>query len=199
MNLTHVLRRKRVLVIGLGNPSPAFDRTRHNVGTWLGDQLVKLRWNGFLGFKPDQRSKTVHVSTSSDTRYAHVTLAKVVGTYMNVLGAPVLKLWAQFKKESSDGLQLVIVHDDLERDVGKVQVRGGATSARGHNGLRSINAAIGPKYTKMGLGIGRPATKLDRMVVGYVLGKFTQQETAVLENETLVRAAELLDQLVREE
>lgn len=198
MRQTQVLfRTRKLLVVGLGNPSPAFDRTRHNVGNWFLDQLVHQSWNNFSKFQGNKRVPGFQMSTTTDANYSHITLAKSVGSYMNVLGQAISKLWNLFQKENTDGLQLLIVHDELDRDLGKVHVRSGKTSPRGHNGLRSINTNIGQKYTKMGIGIGRPPRGDASAVSDHVLSTFLVQENDILERMSLERAVELMEEIAR--
>lgn len=192
-----LLHTKKLLVVGLGNPSPAYDRTRHNVGNWFVDQLVQQSWSRFSAFRADKRAPAFQLSTTSDANYSHITLAKSVNTYMNVLGQAVAKLWKLFQKEHNNSTQLLIVHDELDRDIGKVHIRSGKTSPRGHNGLKSINAHLGQKYTKLGIGIGRPPRGNDAAVTEHVLSRFLLQENDVLERTTMERALVLMEEIAQ--
>lgn len=198
MNFTKpVFSSRRILVVGLGNPSPTYNGTRHNVGNWLIDQLVKHRWNGFLALKPDKSVGGFKTCSSMKSEASHMILAASTGNFMNILGQPIKKLWHKFQKESVNGLNLLIVHDELELPLGKVQLRKGTTSARGHNGLKSIKASIGDGYMKLGIGIGKPPKSGDGAISDYVLSKFTHMEAAKLEDATLEQAANIMDEILK--
>lgn len=187
---------KRILVVGLGNPSPTYNGTRHNVGNWLIDQLVKHRWNEFPALKPDRLVGSFKTSLTSKRDASHMVLAASTGNFMNILGQPINKLWQRFQKESVCGLNLLIVHDELELPLGRVQLRKGSTSARGHNGLKSIKASIGTGYMKLGIGIGKPAKSGDGAISDYVLSKFTHNEAAKLEEATFEQAVKIMEEIL---
>lgn len=198
MNFTkRLLSSKRILVVGLGNPSPTYNGTRHNVGNWLIEQLVKHKWNGFMALKPDKAVGSFRSSTSLKSDASHMVLAASTGNFMNILGQPINKLWQKFQKESRAGLNLLIVHDELEIPLGKVQLRKGSTSARGHNGLKSIKSSIGDGYMKLGIGIGKPTNSGDGAISDYVLSKFTHMELSKLEDATLEQAANIMDEILK--
>jgi PTH1 family peptidyl-tRNA hydrolase len=96
-------------------------------------------------------------------------------TFMNCSGNPVSKLMNQFGIKTED---LVVCHDDLEKALGRANLKIGG-SANGHNGVKSIISRIGPDFTRLRLGIGRPADKAQ--VAEYVLEPFEIQEQFELE------------------
>jgi len=105
---------------------------------------------------------------------------------MNVSGPAVKKAYAKWKVENgiADGEgRLVIVHDELERELGSVSVRTDhKASARGHNGLKSVMASMPhEKFIRIGVGIGRPASRERDAVSNYVLRKTKPNEVAALE------------------
>ena len=106
---------------------------------------------------------------------------------MNVSGPAVKKAWLRWKKDNGygdeDGPRLVIVHDELERELGAVNVRTDhKASARGHNGLKSIMAALpNERFIRIGVGIGRPESRERDAVSKYVLRKMTEKEVRALE------------------
>lgn len=102
---------------------------------------------------------------------------------MNVSGVGVAAAWRQFQKEGrGEGARLVVVHDELELAPGQVKVKSGSASAKGHNGLKSINGLLkGTEYTRIGVGIGRPESREPDVVAGYVLRKMSAQERGKLE------------------
>lgn len=98
---------------------------------------------------------------------------------MNVSGPAVGAAWRQFLRDG--GGRLVVVHDDLEAALGRIRVRGGGGSARGHNGLRSIQETLcrtgtAADYLRVGIGIGRPQSRESRVVAEYVLRKMSPHE-----------------------
>lgn len=113
---------------------------------------------------------------------------------MNVSGPPVLKAFkafsSQFPKTDDYDRGLVILHDELELDPGKTKVKKGDSSAKGHNGIKSVQASlqgagllgsIGPRFIKVGVGIGRPVSRDRDEVSGYVLGQLTRAERVKIE------------------
>jgi PTH1 family peptidyl-tRNA hydrolase len=126
---------------------------------------------------------------------------------MNISGRAVSTAWktwrqgkqAQIAKSSPPGSaapvpQLVIVHDELEAALGEVKVRKQDASAKGHNGLKSIQASMpGEKYWRIGVGIGRPESRDPDQVARYVLRKMTYPEEAMIERATDFVFKELRD------
>lgn len=161
-----------VLVVSIGNPEPQYKNTRHNVGHWILEELHKSNFPVEFGPWKDNETFGGAVSFSKD---GLVVLVRSLGSYMNTQGKPVSKIVQSYAKEKT----LLVVHDDLQKDVGRLQVRLPGTSARGHNGLKSIDQSIGKLYSKVSIGIGRPDKKPN--VTDYVLSKFTLSEQAQLE------------------
>ncbi|MDE2876688.1 MAG: aminoacyl-tRNA hydrolase [Gemmatimonadota bacterium] len=133
------------VVVGLGNPGPRYDGTRHNVGWWVLDRFAYDR-----GFEPFERSgKRLESSGEVDGRT--IVLVKP-RTYMNRSGLALTTLWKM------DGFEvardLLVVTDDANLDVGRVRFRpGGGTG--GHKGLRSVTAVLGtPDYARLRVGVG---------------------------------------------
>jgi PTH1 family peptidyl-tRNA hydrolase len=102
---------------------------------------------------------------------------------MNVSGSGVSAAWRQFVKDArGEEARLVVVHDELELAPGQVKVKCGSASAKGHNGLKSINEVLrGVEYTRIGVGIGRPESRDPEVVAGYVLRKMSAQERMKVE------------------
>jgi PTH1 family peptidyl-tRNA hydrolase len=163
------------LVVGLGNPGEGYARTRHNVGFLVADRLARQLGASF--------SATKFAAELAEGRAGRerVWIMKPQ-TYMNHSGeavGPALRFW----KLGLD--DLVVVHDDLELDPFRVQLKVGGGHG-GHNGLKSVNAhAGGPDYARVRVGVGRPPPRMDP--ADYVLGKFAKGEEAELE-ECLERA-----------
>lgn len=185
--------RPPILFVSLGNPSE-YAGTRHNVGHWALEKMAQEAWPDFSGFSLAKHLGSVATSQSNNENHSNVLLAKTTGTYMNVLGPVVSKVWNKFKQQHS-GLDpcLVVLHDELQVPLGKVQVRRRNTSARGHNGLRSIDKLMGNNYTKLAIGIGKAPGSY---VAGYVLSKFKPDEKRVLETVTMPLLMDIMDKMV---
>lgn len=181
-----------VVVVSIGNPSPDYDGTRHSVGHYV---LEKVR-SQFLEGYPRFSSESVQTSEPNETSQSSLLLARSVGSYMNLQGRPVAKFWHKYTQRNPRA-SLVVIHDELQIPMGKVQIRRRNTSARGHNGLRSIDNAMGNDYTKIAVGIGKPLGKSAGTVSDYVLSKFTRGELDVLEETVVPRVAEVLLEMAK--
>ncbi|MCM2334115.1 MAG: aminoacyl-tRNA hydrolase [Anaeromyxobacteraceae bacterium] len=157
------------LVVGLGNPGDAYARTRHNVGWNVADRLA-----GLLGasFTVKKFAAELAEARSGGER---IWIMKPQ-TFMNHSGesvGPALKFW------KLDPADLVVVHDDLELDPLRVQLKVGGGHG-GHNGLKSVNAHVGtPDYARVRVGVGRPPAQVDP--ADWVLGRFPRADDARLE------------------
>ena len=175
----------RLLIVGLANPGADYEGSRHNVG---GDavRLVVARRGGQLKLERHQRAVTATVATSEGP----VTLAVPV-TFMNESGSAIPPL---LRRTSIDDLsRLVVVHDELDLEPGRVQIKFGGGLA-GHNGLRSIAQVLGSQdFGRLRIGIGRPAHK--DQVTDYVLKRPSGARKAALELD-VARAADALEVLV---
>lgn len=135
------------VICGLGNPGPEHDATRHNVGWWLLDRLCS-EWA--LG--PFQRGGPALVA-GGEVAGHDVLLLKPV-TFMNRSGAALAPLTNEPDLDISKDLMVVV--DDVALDVGRVRLRPSG-SAGGHNGLKSVEAALGTReYTRLRIGVGSP-------------------------------------------
>jgi PTH1 family peptidyl-tRNA hydrolase len=133
-------------IVGLGNPGAEYDATRHNVGWWLLDRAA-YQWD----FGTFTREGPALVSAGSRSG-EEVRLVKPT-VFMNRSGAAVGRLRGQEEFDASTDLMVLV--DDAAIDVGKVRIRPGG-SAGGHNGLKSIEAALGTKeYARLRIGVGR--------------------------------------------
>jgi peptidyl-tRNA hydrolase, PTH1 family len=157
--------------VGLGNPGPEYDETRHNAGFRLADHLV-ARWR--LGpFKRGDRARQ-----AEGTREGHTVRVLKPQTYMNRSGAALASLRALSGFDPATDL-LVLV-DDVALPVGKFRLRG-AGSAGGHNGLKSIEGALQRQdYARLRIGVGPPPAGLDDLA-DFVLGRFEPEEWREIE------------------
>ena len=152
------------LLVGLGNPGPDYARTRHNVGFLVADEVARLTGAGFTLRK---FGAEVAEAVAGGERFWIVKPQ----TYMNHSGEAVGAAMRFWKLEPAD---LVVVHDDLELDSFRVQVKVGGGHG-GHNGLKSVNAHVGtPDYARVRVGVGRPPAQVDP--ADWVLGRFPRAE-----------------------
>ncbi|MEV6661318.1 aminoacyl-tRNA hydrolase [Nocardia fluminea] len=153
------------LVVGLGNPGPEYERTRHNVGFLVADVLAERVGGRFAVHK---KSGADLLQARSDGR--QILIAKP-RTYMNLSGRPVAAL-AKFFSVPVD--QVIVVHDELDLPFGTLKLKQGGGEG-GHNGLRSISQALTTKeYLRTRIGIGRPPGRQDP--ADYVLKPFAAPE-----------------------
>lgn len=160
------------MVASIGNPEPLYKGTRHNVGHYMMDKVVD-KWTNFTPFT---KTKDGVYSVCNDSLLANIYMFKSLNSFMNVQGRPIYDKWKELTLKQ-DRVELVVVHDEIEIPLGKVVVRRKGTSARGHNGLRSIDGVLPPIYTKIGIGVGKPS---DGQIARHVLSKFSDEEEEVL-------------------
>ncbi|MFI1911971.1 aminoacyl-tRNA hydrolase [Nocardia sp. NPDC020380] len=154
-----------VLVIGLGNPGPEYERTRHNVGFMVADVLAERVGGRF----------TVHKKSGADLLEARLDGRKVLiakpRSFMNLSGRPVAALAKFFSVPATD---VIAVHDELDLPFGTIRLKRGGGEG-GHNGLRSMSQALTTKdYLRVRFGIGRPPGRQDP--ADYVLKPFSAPE-----------------------
>jgi len=153
------------VVLGLGNPGPEYDATRHNVGWWVADRLVH-DWD-FPTFHRDGRA-LVSEGRVVDER---VRLMKPT-TYMNRSGLAVRPLVAQEGFAPSEDLLVVV--DDAALDVGRVRFRSEG-SPGGHNGLKSVSGALQSNaYARLRIGVGKKPEGTD--LSDWVLGPMGEED-----------------------
>ncbi|MEU1546943.1 aminoacyl-tRNA hydrolase [Nocardia sp. NPDC005745] len=153
------------LVVGLGNPGPEYERTRHNVGFLVADVLAE-RVGGRFG---------VHKKSGADLLQARLDGRQVLiakpRSFMNLSGRPVAALAKFF---SVPPTEVIVVHDELDLPFGAIRLKRGGGEG-GHNGLRSVSSALTTKdYLRTRIGIGRPPGRQDP--ADYVLKPFSAPE-----------------------
>jgi PTH1 family peptidyl-tRNA hydrolase len=153
------------LLVGLGNPGPRYAGNRHNVGFMAVDAIV--RRHSFSAIR-----ERFHGLASEGTIDGEKVLALAPQTFMNDSGRAVQAAVQFFKLQPAD---VIVLYDEIDLPLGKVRAkRGGGTG--GHNGIRSIDAHIGPDYWRVRLGVDHPGQK--DMVKAYVLMDFFKEEHA---------------------
>lgn len=189
-----------VMIASLGNPEPQYAGTRHNVGHWALQQLADSQWPGFTAFSQLKGIPHGHCSVpTSAAELSNVFLFRSIYAYMNRQGDPISKTWARVRAQykSTHLPALVVVHDELQVPLGKFQIRRQNTSARGHNGLRSVDSLVGRGYTKVAIGIGKPGP--GHNIADYVLLHFSDDEMQVLAHEVMPKLARVLAQMAKGE
>ena len=152
---------KPILIVGLGNPGAEYAVTRHNVGFMAVDAIAGA---GAL-WKKEKNALT----TRADVAGRAAILAKPQ-TFMNDSGRVVLALMTFYKIPLEN---LIVIHYDMDLQNGKLSEKTGGGSA-GHNGIKSIDAAVGNEYRRIRIGVGHPRDSENPMdPADWVLGKFS--------------------------
>ncbi len=171
------------LIVGLGNPGPRYDKTRHNAGFMILDALFDAYATSAWEISDKFHSVEIFVPSSSGTPRKIILLKPMTG--MNVSGVNV----KPFLKKGIKPEEIVVCYDELEKPFGKSMIRFSG-SARGHNGVRSIIEQIGDQFWQLRFGIDRPA---ERAQVGdYVLSRFSGSEFSQM-TECIDAALQLLN------
>jgi PTH1 family peptidyl-tRNA hydrolase len=173
-----------LLVAGLGNPGREYERTRHNVGWLVVDELARRVGASFRG----KFSAKLAEARLGDLR---LVLVKPE-TYMNDSGRSVAPAARFYKAEPE---RILVVHDDVDLDEGRLQLRRGGGLA-GHNGLRSIARDLGSQeFLRVRIGVGRPGRGDKRPVADYVLSPFGPETDL---EELVGRAADAVEAIARD-
>jgi PTH1 family peptidyl-tRNA hydrolase len=158
------------LIVGLGNPGPQYEHTRHNAGCWLVDALARHHGGSF---RPESKfsGEVCQISVAGHLLWLLKPL-----TFMNRSGQSVGRL-ADFYKIPLPAI--LVVHDDLDLPPGTVRLKR-AGGHGGHNGLRDIISHLGGNdFLRLRLGIGHPGTSKD--VIDYVLCRAPRNEQQLIE------------------
>jgi PTH1 family peptidyl-tRNA hydrolase len=171
------------VIFGLGNPGDDYEHTRHNVGWWLTDHLADV-WH-FDGWRKDGNARVATGVVSS----RKVRLVKPQ-TYMNLSGAA---LRPYVRRESwQPRTDLLVVVDEVALPVGTYRLRARG-SAGGHNGLKSVEGALGSQdYARLRIGVGPPAGRERGDLADYVLSPFGKREAAEV-RELMPQLAEAVE------
>ena len=156
-----------LLIIGIGNKGAQYSNTYHNAGIVLLHALRRLELP------------------------AHWELCEST-TFMNESGGFVKKRLGKWAARAAGG-RVVVLQDEMEREVGRVSVRAGWSSARGHNGVRSIQQSLprDVEWFRVAVGVGRPESRDPTQVANYVLAKMRPQEKEAIED----RAQDVMEEL----
>ena len=173
------------LVVGLGNPGPAYERTRHNAGYWFVNELNRQFQLDFQ-LQPRFRGQVAEARIGG----RRVRLLRP-GTYMNESGQPVAAIVRYYGIEPQS---VLVIHDDLDLEPGVVRLKEGGGHG-GHNGLRDLMAHLGStEFVRLRLGIGHPGQADD--VADYVLRAPSMTDRAAI-LDAVARAITLIGTIVR--
>ncbi|ATD59369.1 MULTISPECIES: aminoacyl-tRNA hydrolase [Janthinobacterium] len=176
------------LIVGLGNPGPEYEQTRHNAGFWLVDNLA----NSLPGTRLQRDSRYNAMLAKTSIAGKEVWLLEPL-TFMNRSGQSVGAL-ARFFKIAAD--EVLVVHDELDLMPGIARLKKGG-SAGGHNGLKDITAALGTQdYWRLRLGIGHPRTlSLQQQVADFVLHRPRREDQELIE-QAIEKSLQVMPQIV---
>ena len=155
---------KPILIVGLGNPGLEYATTRHNVGFMAVDALAgdDAKWKN-----------EKNALTSKGEIACHPVIFVKPQTFMNNSGVAVQALMTFYKVPLEN---LIVIHDDMDLKNGTMREKTGGGSA-GHNGIKSIDAAVGNEYKRIRIGIGHPRDFESPMDPSdWVLGRFTPEQ-----------------------
>lgn len=179
------------MIVGLGNPGPAYSHNRHNVGYWTINRLARLHGNPL---------KARRLATLGEGRIGESDVVLVKPrTYVNNSGHAVA---AALKHTKVHPENVLVIYDELDLPAGRLRIKAKGGTA-GHNGLRSIAAALGSTdFPRLRVGIGRPhvdgePTWDSDVVAFWVLSDPTPQETQTLQ-DAVERAAAAVEMILAE-
>jgi len=154
-----------MLFVGLGNPGSTYAMTRHNIGFRVIERLVS-----------DLEARDISKTSFHGKLFRYGTLFFLrPTTFMNLSGKSVAAVKQFFKIDRED---IIVIHDDIDLPFGAVRFKKGGGSG-GHNGLKSIDDAIGREYIRVRIGVGKPEHRTQ--VSDYVLHAFTEEEEQAVE------------------
>jgi peptidyl-tRNA hydrolase, PTH1 family len=156
------------IIVGLGNPGPEHQVTRHNAGFWFVDVLAQRHGVEFRDYRKFS-GETARISVSGQD----IVLLKPT-TYMNRSGLSVRQLSDCYKIAPED---ILVAYDELDLPVGTVRLKQGGGHG-GHNGMRDIIAHVGETIWRLRLGIGHPGNKTE--VIDYVLTRAPRAEEELI-------------------
>jgi len=169
------------LVVGLGNPGPAYENTRHNIGYLVVHELARRH-----GFPRAKRGYEGRFAVG--TIAGHEVAMLQPTTWMNDSGRSVAAALRGLRLPLD---RLLVVHDHIDLPFGRLRLAPGGGSG-GHNGLKSISGLIGADYHRLRIGVDRPASYDPDVVADYVTAPFAESRREV--EELVARAADVVEQ-----
>lgn len=178
----------RWLIVGLGNPGPEYEKTRHNIGAMVVTHMAAAAGSKFSSHKARANVAEFKLGFGGD---APALVVATLRCYMNESGGPT-KALADFYKIKGD--HIIIAHDELDIPYQAIRVKFGGGD-NGHNGLKSITSALGSAdYFRLRLGIGRPPGQQDP--ADFVLKPFSSAEKKSID-EFLITGGQAVESLVQ--
>ena len=154
---------RKLLVVGLGNPGAEYAKTRHNAGWIAVDALAS---ETLAPADTDwKKEKDFSVAKTDDVIFIKPS------TFMNLSGVAVSAAMTKYKIPLEN---VIVIHDDIDLKVGDLRIKTGGGNA-GHNGLKSIDAAVGCEYRRARIGVGRPENK-EFEIADWVVSRFSDAE-----------------------
>jgi PTH1 family peptidyl-tRNA hydrolase len=173
------------IIVGLGNPGPEHQVTRHNAGFWFVDLLARRHGGEFRDYRK-YSGETARINIAD----REIMLLKPT-TYMNRSGLSIRQVSDFFKIAPEE---ILVAHDELDLPVGTVRLKQGGGHG-GHNGLRDTIAHIGEAFWRLRLGIGHPGNKAE--VIDYVLTRAPRTEEDLI-LETISTTADVMPLLLEQ-
>ena len=173
------------LLVGLGNPGPEYEATRHNAGFWFIDEVARALK---VSLVPERSYFGLAARVNRPERPEGPLWLLQPMTFMNLSGKSVAALARFFKIEPAE---ILVIHDELDLLPGQAKMKFGGSHA-GHNGLKDIQAQLGPDYWRLRLGIGHPGVKAE--VIHYVLRKppLAEREAIAVISEKAVQVLDMI-------
>lgn len=175
-----------MLLVGLGNPGKRYQNNRHNIGFKIVDAIVE---NYHLDKAKDKFDSEVYSGSFLDKKI----IAIKPQTFMNLSGSAVAAFVKFYKTPLNE---LVVIHDDIDLAPGKAKVKIGG-GAGGHNGLKSIDQALGQNYYRIRVGVGHPGHA--DLVSDYVLSDFKHGDEKDMMSELVCSIAKEFEYVMRGE
>jgi PTH1 family peptidyl-tRNA hydrolase len=173
------------VIVGLGNPGPEHQLTRHNAGFWFVDLLARRHGGEFRDYRK-YSGETARIGIGEH----ELTLLKPT-TYMNRSGLSVRQLSDFFKVPPEE---ILVAHDELDLPVGALRLKKGGGHG-GHNGMRDVIAHIGDAFWRLRIGIGHPGNRTE--VIDYVLTRAPRPEEDLIV-EAVTTAADAMPLLLEQ-
>ena len=167
------------LIVALGNPTPKYAKTRHNVGFMALDFYLSQLKDSATDSPNRPLDWTMSAKFNAEILKCENVIFAKPQTFMNSSGYAIKKI-ADFYKITDIADNIAVLHDDLDLNLGALRFKIGGGSA-GHNGLKSIDALMGAQYLRIRIGIGKPQKDNPNAVLDFVLGDFSEVEMKILE------------------
>ena len=172
-------------IVGLGNPGPEYEGTRHNAGYRVTEALARE----LSASRPFRLQKSI--CATAVYVGSRLILVQPI-TYMNLSGQAVVELFRRYRLAPEN---LLLIHDELDLPLGSIRFKLGGSSA-GHQGVQSVIDSLGNSdFLRLRFGIGRPPVPEE--TVAYVLGTFTQSEQDMVDR-TVQMAVKAIKVLIKE-